>query len=193
LSDKVEDGHIGALRPDPRNARKHNPKNVGMIERSLNETGAGRSIVVAKDGTILAGNATIEAAGAAGMEDAIFVRTRGDKLIVHVREDLDPDDKRAIALALYDNRATDLSEWDTEALMDLREEFIDDPVFEHIFDDRDMMEIMGVESEERAPSAEPQLGGLEYRVVVDCFGEEDQAELMQQLEAMGRNVKALIS
>lgn len=48
--------HLGDLRPDPRNARKHNPRNIGMIEAALHEVGAARSIVIDEEGTILAGN-----------------------------------------------------------------------------------------------------------------------------------------
>jgi hypothetical protein len=35
--------HIGQLIPDPKNARAHTPRNVGMIEHALNEVGAARS------------------------------------------------------------------------------------------------------------------------------------------------------
>ena len=53
--------HIGELKPDPKNARRHNPRNVGMIVDSLRAVGAARSIVIDEKGNILAGNATIEA------------------------------------------------------------------------------------------------------------------------------------
>ena len=32
--------HIGDLKPDARNARRHNPRNIGMIATSLQEVGA---------------------------------------------------------------------------------------------------------------------------------------------------------
>src|SRR5690349_25083987 len=59
--------HIKDLTPDPANARQHNPRNVGMIQDALQEVGAARSIVIDEAGTILAGNATVEAAAAAGI------------------------------------------------------------------------------------------------------------------------------
>jgi len=58
--------HIGQLKPDPRNARKHNPRNIGMIEAALHEVGAARSIVIDEDGVVLAGNGVVEAAALAG-------------------------------------------------------------------------------------------------------------------------------
>ena len=58
---------LADLTPDPRNARTHTPRNVGMIVDALHEVGAARSIVIDEDGVILAGNATAEAAAEAGM------------------------------------------------------------------------------------------------------------------------------
>src|SRR5262245_58561891 len=54
--------HIAALVPDPHNRRQHNPRNVAMIVDSIQQTGAGRSIVIDEDGVILCGNATVDAA-----------------------------------------------------------------------------------------------------------------------------------
>jgi hypothetical protein len=53
---------LSDLKPDKRNARKHTPRNVGMIESSMQRDGFGRSVLLANnDGTIIAGNATIDA------------------------------------------------------------------------------------------------------------------------------------
>lgn len=188
----IEPGHIGQFKLDPRNARKHTPKNVGMIERSINETGAGRSILATRDGTIIAGNATIDAAAQAGIEDAIIVHSDGTKMIVHVRDDLESGDPRAIALGLYDNRTAELAEWDVEILQQMQAEFGDMPSFDHIFSDADFQKIIGTEPREQA-SAESQLGDIEYRIVVDCSDEQDQIALMTQLEEMGRTFKPLMS
>jgi hypothetical protein len=60
-----------------------------MIENSLRNFGAGRSIVLDKHGNIIAGNKTVENAGAIGLEDVIVVQTDGTKLIAVQRMDLD--------------------------------------------------------------------------------------------------------
>jgi hypothetical protein len=44
---------IGELRPDPRNARRHGPRNVETIAAALAEVGAARSIVIDESGVIL--------------------------------------------------------------------------------------------------------------------------------------------
>ena len=105
---------IADLSPDPANARKHSPRNVGMIERSLQEVGAARSIVIDEDGTVLAGNGVLEAAASAGIERVQIVDADGETIIAVRRSGLTPEQKRR--LALYDNRTAELAEWDAEAL-----------------------------------------------------------------------------
>jgi hypothetical protein len=106
-----------AIAPDPANARAHDEHNQQAIRRSLSELGAGRSIVVDAAGTIIGGNETYRQAQALGLKTRI-IATRGDELIVVLREDLKPDDPRRLALALADNRANDLSVFDDQQLAD---------------------------------------------------------------------------
>ena len=47
---------------DKRNYRKHNDKNKSLIRKSLEECGAGRSIVIDNNGEIIAGNGIYEQA-----------------------------------------------------------------------------------------------------------------------------------
>ncbi len=58
---------IADLKPDSRNARKHNQRNLNMIVDALHKVGAARSIVIDEDGVILAGNGVVEAAADAGI------------------------------------------------------------------------------------------------------------------------------
>jgi hypothetical protein len=114
---------IADLKQDSRNARKHTPRNVGMIEKSLGEVGAARSIVIDELGNILAGNATVEAAANAGMERVQVVDADGETIIAVRRTGLTPEQK--VKLALYDNRTAELAEWDSEVLAGLVEEGVD--------------------------------------------------------------------
>lgn len=107
--------HLRDLKPDPRNARRHNPRNVGMLTDALHEVGAARSIVIDETGTVLAGNATIEAAADAGIERVQVVDADGETLIAVRRSGLSDEQKRR--LALYDNRVAELAEWDADALL----------------------------------------------------------------------------
>ena len=112
--------HLRDLILDNSNYRIHSPRNVGMIEKALHEVGAARSIVVDEDGVILAGNATIEAAAAAGIEKVQVVDTDGETIIAVRRSGLTPEQKRK--LALFDNRTAELAEWDADMLGELAKE-----------------------------------------------------------------------
>lgn len=107
------------LTPDATNANKGTVRGRGMVEASLRETGAGRSILADAQGRIIAGNKTLEAWADIGGEIEV-VRTKGDKLVVVQREDLDLSDDTGTArkLAYYDNRAGEVGlEWDAEQLL----------------------------------------------------------------------------
>lgn len=116
--------HLRDLTPDPANARKHTPRNVGTIVSALHEVGAARSIVIDEDGVVLAGNATIEAAAEAGIEDVRVVEADGKTIIAVRRTGLTPQQKAK--LALYDNRAAELADgWDAGVLQALLDEDVD--------------------------------------------------------------------
>src|SRR4051812_15328925 len=100
--------HIKDLVPDPKNARRHTPRNVGTITDALRDVGAARSIVIDEDNVILAGNATIEAAAGAGITNVQVVEADGQTVIAVRRHGLTPQQKAR--LALYDNRAAELAE-----------------------------------------------------------------------------------
>lgn len=100
---------------DKRNYRLHNNENKRVIKKSLKELGAGRSIVVDKDGEIIAGNGVYEQAKKLGIKTKI-VETDGSELVVVKRTDLATGDDKRKKLALADNAASDTSEWSEELL-----------------------------------------------------------------------------
>lgn len=109
--------HIRDLKADRHNARKHNPRNIGMITSALHDVGAARSIVIDEHDNILAGNGTIEAAAAAGIERVQVVDADGETIIAVRRTGLSDEQKRK--LALYDNRTAEVATWDAEVLAGL--------------------------------------------------------------------------
>jgi ParB-like chromosome segregation protein Spo0J len=111
---------LSSLTPDPRNARRHDARNLALIEAALREVGAARSVVVDEDGTILAGNATVHAAEQVGLQRVRIVEADGSELVAVRRSGLTQEQKRR--LALLDNRSAELAEWDTEVLASLAEE-----------------------------------------------------------------------
>jgi len=111
--------NIADLTPDTGNANAGTQRGRYMVESSLRETGAGRSIVVDREGRIIAGNKTLEAWAEIDGEIEI-VKTDGRRLVVVQREDLDLDDAEGLArkLSYYDNRAGEVGlDWDAEQVM----------------------------------------------------------------------------
>ena len=103
------------IRLDHRNYRKHGEENKRVIKKSLEELGAGRSILVDSEGEIIAGNGVFEQAQELGIPVRI-IETDGAELIAVKRKDLATDDERRKKLALSDNAASDTSEWAQDIL-----------------------------------------------------------------------------
>lgn len=100
---------------DKRNYRKHNDKNKKLIKKSLQECGAGRSIIIDNEGEIIAGNGVYEQAQKLGLKTKI-VETDGSELVVVKRTDLATDDDKRKRLAVMDNSTSDTSEFDIDLL-----------------------------------------------------------------------------
>ena len=100
---------------DKRNYRLHNDENKRVIKKSLEELGAGRSIVIDSEGEIIAGNGVYEQAQKLGIKTKI-VETDGSELVVVKRTDLATGDEKRKKLALADNAASDTSEWANDLL-----------------------------------------------------------------------------
>jgi hypothetical protein len=113
---KLED-----LIPDDKNANRGTERGLGMLEDSLRTYGAGRSILLDKNGKIIAGNKTIQSAADCGFTDVVVVPSDGRTIIAVQRTDLDMDaDPRARELAIADNRVGQVDlDWDPQVLADL--------------------------------------------------------------------------
>lgn len=163
------------IREDKRNYRRHSDKNLSLIGKSLDDFGAGRSIVADNSGQVIGGNGTLREANKRGIPQRI-IHTNGDELVVVVRDDIAPDDPRRQKLAIMDNSTTDTSDFD---LMLLQEDFsipeLDD---------------MGIKIPEEK---EPDEVAIEetYEVVIECTNEEEQQEIFEKLTNEGMTCRLL--
>jgi ParB-like chromosome segregation protein Spo0J len=96
----VEQVPVIALKPLAGNARTGD---IGAITQSLMTFGQYRPVVARRDGTVLVGNHTVEAARALKWEKVSVVW-------------LDVDDEEAIRIAIVDNRTTDMAGYNAENL-----------------------------------------------------------------------------
>lgn len=122
--------HISSIRdliPDDLNSNLHSERGMDMLSKSITQNGIGRSILVDKNGKIIAGNGTTETLVELGLEEVQVVQTHGDKLVIVQRIDLDLDtDKKARQLAINDNRVAELNlQWNPKSLEALNEDGLD--------------------------------------------------------------------
>ena len=100
---------------DTKNYRTHDEKNKKLILKSLKKCGAGRSILIDKQGEIIAGNGVYEQAKNLNIPVKI-IETDGSELIAIKRTDLDTESKKRKELALADNSTSDNVTWDLSNL-----------------------------------------------------------------------------
>lgn len=108
---------MSELKFDPKNYRIHGEKNKRLIQKSLVDCGAGRSILIDKEDCIIAGNGVYEQAQELGLKVRV-IESDGTELIAIKRTDLKTEDARRKALALADNYTSDTSVFDIEAVME---------------------------------------------------------------------------
>ena len=120
----VKEAKLKDLIQDDRNLNAGTERGQQLIEKSLREFGAGRSILLDKNNRIIAGNKTHKNAELAGLDDVIIVETDGTKLVAVKRTDVDLDTKKGREMALADNATTkaDLA-WNTDELNAVTEDF----------------------------------------------------------------------
>lgn len=177
--------HIKDLVSDPKNRRKHTSRNVGMIVDALHKVGAGRSIVIDENNEVLAGNATIEAAGEAGITQLKIVDATGDEIVAVRRTGLTTDQKRD--LAIFDNRTGELAEWDAKQILEDAEASIDLSSF---FSDGELQSILDRAEDVNLDDffeAAPDDGDSSTVNLVLKFSPDKHRDVLKALESHGKS------
>lgn len=171
------------IHEDDRNYRKHNKRNLDLIDRSVTNNGVGRPIFADNSGKIIGGNGTFKITEKHGIPQRI-IHSNGDELIIVVRDDVSPDDPRRAELAIMDNSTTDSSEFDFDLL---NADF-----------DLPQLQDLGVEMPEMPDNNSddvPDMDDIEipeaWEVVCECDDEESQQELFERLTAEGVKCRIL--
>lgn len=99
---------IAELRPHPRNYRLHPDAQLVHIQQSLSTHGFYRNIVIAQDGTILAGHGVVQAA-----------TTMGFTTVPVIRLPLAPNSPQALKVLAGDNEMSRLAEVDDRRLISI--------------------------------------------------------------------------
>jgi hypothetical protein len=156
------------------NPRKNEGKPVEIVAESIKRFGFASPIIARKaDRQVIAGHTRLKAAKSLGL----------DKVPVRYL-DLDPADARLLAIA--DNRAGEIADWDEEILKSLLVKMDESEVLFLDFDDKFLIET----EEELFADSEDLSDG--WSVIVECDDEQNQAQVMEYLEKGGFPCRALI-
>lgn len=103
------------IKYDQHNYRDHDERNLSLIKKSIQRCGAGRSILLDKNGEIIAGNATYKTLQELGIPVKI-IPTDGKTAIALQRTDLDSNSRKRKELAAFDNSTSDGVRWNADNL-----------------------------------------------------------------------------
>lgn len=109
---------ITDLKPHPRNYKTHPDDQIDHVVQSIQQYGVYQNIIIARDGTILAGHGLVQAAQRMGITSLYAVRIN-----------IDPDDPKALKLMVADNEVAHLSKIDDRALSELLRDVKESDVF----------------------------------------------------------------
>jgi ParB-like chromosome segregation protein Spo0J len=169
---------IDTVHPHPSNVRQGD---IGAISQSLEAHGQYRPITYQKStGRILAGNHTWKAAKALGWTQIVA------SAVVC-------DDDEAIRILLVDNKSSDLADYDETELIELLKQLADTTLGLEgtLFDGDDLDALIADNSHFEQPKDDttPQLGEIQYGVVIDVSGANEQSTLLKQLKDEGWNAR----
>ena len=150
---------IEELAQDTHNFNKGNEQGQQLMERSFKELGAGRSILLDRNGNIIAGNKSQQAAIAAGIKKVRVIETTGDELVAVKRTDVDIDSAEGRKMAYLDNLTTQVNlTWDETELQAVQADVEGFDIADFGFDIEDLPQVTFPtgekqgEGEGRAPS-----------------------------------------
>lgn len=174
---KIEQRKTDELIPYARNARTHSNEQVAQIAASIKEFGFNNPILVDGENGIIAGHGRLLAAMKLGLETVPVIELK------HM------SDTQRRAYILADNKIALNAGWDEE-LLNLELSDLSDLDFDLTltgFDD------FGIEDKESITLNDEDEIKENYMIVIECFSEIEQVELLERFQKEGLKCKALIS
>jgi len=123
---RLRDATVEDLQFDDKNANIGTERGREAVRNSITENKFGRSILIDKNGKIIGGNKSVEAAVKAGLKTVKIIETTGDEIIAVQRTDLDLESPEGRRLAIAENRTAELGlQWDPAILSELTGDGVD--------------------------------------------------------------------
>lgn len=142
------------IRPQVENTNLHTERGRQALNRSISNDGVIGAITVAADGEVFDGSATTETLAELGLVNPIVVRSRGDRPIIHIREDIpNASDPRAKRLGVAANRVAQL---DYNPNTELLAEYRADNLLEGLYTSPEVDRLLVAASQPDVPEATEQ-------------------------------------
>lgn len=158
-----------------------------MLDRSMSQSGFIGAITAAADGEVFDGSARLETVyDRFGDEvEPIVIRTRGDRPVIHIREDIPTaDDARAVRLGVAANRVGQVNLKFDAAILDEIDCSIDISEF-FTTAELDRLTEEAIAEMESMDDSELREMKDRYRVMVICRSTEEQSQLIDRLSGEG--------
>lgn len=203
---------LDGVQLDQRNPVNHPDGNRRRVSGSVAINGGMRSIVLDGNNNVLAGNCTVEEArklregGNEVIKRIVVIDAAPDELIAVRRADL--TEAQAVAYKVADNASETGRTWNADNVAYARDVVLADPDLAEDWEaalclDEEEITIICEEEEPASgggrdsgkagdPAGESKLGGLEYKIMVTCADEDEQAEILARLQEEGLDCKPLI-
>lgn len=171
---------LSDLKLDERNINVGSERGNALLEKSLREGGAGRSILIDKNGSVIAGNQTVQKAVELGFENVIIVPADGKTLVAVQRTDLDINSPEGVRMKILDNTVS-------------KHNYIEDAeVMEAICEEYDIEAMeYGLNARKAAEEDEPSGYDQEAQFFLNirCINETHCQELYEKFIKQGLDVK----
>jgi len=183
---------LSELKDHPRNYRAHPEDQIAHLIASIEQDGVYKNVVVARDGTILAGHGVIRA-----------LREMGREMVPIHRLDLDPNDSQALKILAGDNEIGNLAEIDDRVLTNLLKDVkdtADDGLLGTGYDSMMLSALVMVSrpaseitdfdaAAEWVGMPESSTGTLQFQVRITCATEADRNFLLDKLGLKLKDVR----
>ena len=183
---------LNDLKQDQLNLNQGSESGAALLDKSLEEVGYARSMVMSADGVIICGNQTQKAAlrRGDGTKEPIIIETDGDVPVIVKRKDVMSGTAEAIKIAAYDNLANQRGlTWRPDSRRVVEEHGV---AVEEIGWTVEEIPIEDVPSDEQpAGDGDGKFIGSTFMVSAECSDENHQRETYEKLSAMGYKCKVM--
>jgi len=187
MEKNIKQVDVSELKFDQFNANLGTNDGGIVLKKSIETLGFGRSVLVDKNNNLIAGNKTTQQAISQGALKALVIESDGTELIVVKRTDLDINESKGRAMALADNKISEINlNWNPDTLSIHFDAAMDIQIPEIIFQVPDFSDNIEPQQKDYSDNIEKM-----YKLEITFSDEAEQEAGYVSLTEAGYNCKIL--